>query len=286
MLAGISVEYYLRLERGRAHNPSPQILEALARALRLDGNATQHLRDLAGPTGPDTSDSEAGAHALAEVIDQFSMPAIVANRYQDVLAANPIARALSPEFTPGQSFMRWRVLAPAARKLYVDWDEATASAVGGLRDLAGPCPNDPRMRELIAELSAASARFRELWWRGEVGYRAGIIHMRHAQVGELYLYRNRLNAPNPDGPVSGRSSPASNDSDSAARMDRSKTWSTSTVLLACRQPSGTSTPLASMAVTSTARMVVTVLLALSILTVHHESPSIGLLAHDGTSFRA
>ena len=52
MLAGISVEYYLRLERGRAHNPSPQILEALARALRLDGNATQHLRDLAGPTGP------------------------------------------------------------------------------------------------------------------------------------------------------------------------------------------------------------------------------------------
>ena len=112
MLAGISVEYYLRLERGRAHNPSPQILEALARALRLDGNATQHLRDLAGPTGPDTSDSEAGAHALAEVIDQFSMPAIVANRYQDVLAANPIARALSPEFTPGQSFLRWRLLDP------------------------------------------------------------------------------------------------------------------------------------------------------------------------------
>ena len=112
MLAGISVGYYLRLERGRAHNPSPQILEALARALQLDGNATQHLRDLAGPTGPDTSDSEAGTHALADVIDQFSMPAIVANRYQDVLAANPIARALSPEFTPGQSFMRWRVLDP------------------------------------------------------------------------------------------------------------------------------------------------------------------------------
>ena len=199
MLAGISVEYYLRLERGRAHNPSPQILEALARALRLDGNATQHLRDLAGPTGPDTSDSEAGAHALAEVIDQFSMPAIVANRYQDVLAANPIARALSPEFTPGQSFLRWRVLDPAARKLYVDWDEATASAVGGLRDLAGPCPNDPRMRALITEMSAASARFRELWCRGEVGYRTGIDHMRHTQIGELYLYRSRLNAPYPGG---------------------------------------------------------------------------------------
>ena len=65
--------------------------------------------------------------------------------------------------------MRWRVLDPAARKLYVDWDEATASAVGGLRDLAGPCPNDPRMRALITEMSAASARFRELWCRGDVG---------------------------------------------------------------------------------------------------------------------
>jgi transcriptional regulator with XRE-family HTH domain len=199
MLAGISVEYYLRLERGRAHNPSPQILEALARALQLDRNATQHLRDLAGPTGPDTSDSEAGAHALADVIDQFSMPAIVANRYQDVLAANPIARALSPEFTPRQSFLRWRVLNPAARKLYVDWDEATASAVGGLRDLAGPCPNDPRMRALITEMSSASTRFRELWCRGEVGYRTGIDHMRHPQIGELYLYRSRLNAPYPGG---------------------------------------------------------------------------------------
>jgi MmyB-like transcription regulator ligand binding domain len=112
--------------RVRADNPSPQIFEALARALQLDGNATQHLRDPAGPTGPDTSDSEAGAHALAELIDQFSMPAIVADRYQDVLAANPIARALSPEFAPGQSFLRWRVLDPAARKLYADWDEATA----------------------------------------------------------------------------------------------------------------------------------------------------------------
>jgi transcriptional regulator with XRE-family HTH domain len=220
MLAGISVEYYLRLERGRAHNPSPQILEALARALQLDGNATQHLRDLAGPTGPDTSDSEAGAHALAEVIDQFSMPAIVANRYQDVLAANPIARALSPEFTPGQSFLRWRVLDPAARKLYVDWDEATASAVGGLRDLAGPCPNDPRMRALITEMSAASARFRELWGRGEVGYRTGIDHMRHPQIGELYLYRSRLNAPYPGGQhvLTWRAEPGSDSANALAEL--------------------------------------------------------------------
>jgi transcriptional regulator with XRE-family HTH domain len=199
LLAGISAEYYLRLERGRAQNPSPQILEALARALRLDAKATQHLYDLAGPTGPDTGDVEAGAHALAELIDQFLMPAVVANRYQEILAANPIARVLSPEFTPGENFLRWRLLDPAARKLYVDWDEATDGAVRGLRELRGHWPDDPRMEALIAELSAASPRFRELWGRTEVGYRLGIHHMRHPLVGELYLYRNRLNAPYPGG---------------------------------------------------------------------------------------
>jgi len=199
MLAGISVEYYLRLERGRAQNPSAQILEALARALQLDAKATQHLHDLAGPTAPDTSDLLAGAHALAEVVQQFLMPAIVANRYQDVLAANPIARALSPEFTPGQNFLRWRLLNPAARELYVNWDDVTDNAVSGLRELSGHSPEDVRMRALTTELSEASPRFRELWSRADVGYRLGIHHMRHPQVGDLFLYRHRLNAPYPGG---------------------------------------------------------------------------------------
>jgi hypothetical protein len=201
MLAGISAEYYLRLERGRAQHPSAQILDALARALLLDDKATQHLHALATPTGrrSESSDLEAGAHALDEVIDQFLMPAIVASRYQDVLAANPLARVLSPEFTPGQNFLRWRLLDPAARELYVNWDEATDVAVSGLRELAGAYPDDHRMRALTAELSAASARFRELWGRARVGYRLGIHHMRHPQVGDLYLYRHRLNAPYPGG---------------------------------------------------------------------------------------
>jgi transcriptional regulator with XRE-family HTH domain len=201
MLAGISAEYYLRLEVGRDTNPSPQVVQALARALRLDSKATQHLHYLANSTGSDISDPEAArAYAFAEVINHFLMPAIVANGYQDVLAANPIARALSPEFAPGQNFLRWRLLDPAARELYVDWDEATASAVGGLRDLAGLCPNDPRMRTLTAELSAVSPRFRGLWGRANVGYhRLGIHHMRHPQVGDLYLHRHRLNAPYPGG---------------------------------------------------------------------------------------
>src|ERR1700757_3405219 len=146
MLAGISAEYYLRLEVGRDKHPSPQVIDALARALRLDAKATQHLRHLAAPPERDTPDLEAQAYAFAEVIDEFSMPAILANRYQDVLAANPLARALSPGFTPGQNFLRWRLLDPAARELYVDWDEATDVAVSGLREVAGCNPDNPRTR--------------------------------------------------------------------------------------------------------------------------------------------
>ncbi|HZN83889.1 MAG TPA: helix-turn-helix transcriptional regulator [Mycobacterium sp.] len=201
MLAGISAEYYLRLERGRAQHPSTQILEALARALQLDAKARQHLHDLAGPTEPDTGELDAGVRPLAELVDQFLMPAVVANRYLDVVAANPLARALSPEFTPGQNFLCWRLLDPAARELYVDWDEATDSAVSGFREFSGLCPvGDPRLKALLAQLSAASPRFIELWGRANVGYhRWGIHHMRHPQVGEIFLYRNRLNAPGPSG---------------------------------------------------------------------------------------
>ena len=90
--------------------------------------------------------------------------------------------------------MRWRLLDPAAREFYVNWDEATEIVVNGLRELSGQCPSDPAMRALIAELSDASPRFRELWGRADVGDRLGIHHMRHPRVGDLYLYRHRLNA--------------------------------------------------------------------------------------------
>jgi transcriptional regulator with XRE-family HTH domain len=224
MLAGISAEYYLRLEVGRDKHPSAQVLDSLARALRLDAKATQYLQQLVAAPGGHTSDLEARAYALAEVIDEFLMPAILANRYQDVLAANPLARALSPGFTPGQNFLRWRLLDPTARELYVDWDEATELAVSGLRELAGPCPNDARMQAFVAELSSVSARFRELWSRAEVGYRLGKHHIRHPLVGDLYLYRHRLNAPYPGGDhvVMYR---AERDSDSARALEELRSLS-------------------------------------------------------------
>ena len=219
LLAGISSDYYLRLEQGRDTNPSAQVLDALAQALRLDVKASEYLHQLASPSagrrdaaGVDATDG------VEELIDQFPMPTIVASRCLDVLAANPVARALSPGFAPGQNFLRWRLLDPAARELYVDWEEATDVAVSGLREAAGSGPHDPRLRSLIDELSAASGRFRELWARADVGYRVGVIHIRHPRVGDLYLHSNRFNIPHSNGQhmLTYRAEPGS---DSARALD-------------------------------------------------------------------
>ena len=200
-LAGISSAYYLRLEQGRDTHPSAQVVDALAQALRLDVKATEHLHRLATATGSRRPRSavETPANRLDQLIDQFTMPAIVASRCQDVLAANPCARALSPGFTPGQNFLRWRLLEPAARELFVNWDEATEIGVSGLREAAGGDMDDPRLSALIDELSAASDRFRELWARADVGYRTGFFHFRHPQVGDVHLHRNRLSVPHSGG---------------------------------------------------------------------------------------
>ncbi len=123
------------------------------------------------------------------------LPATRGQSTPGLLAANPIARALSPGFAPGENFLRWRLLAPAAREPYADWGEATEVAVSGLREVAGIDLDDPRMRALIDDLSVSSDRFRELWARADVGYRTGILHMRHPTVGDVHLSRIRLNVP-------------------------------------------------------------------------------------------
>lgn len=200
MLAGISVDYYLRLEQGRDRRPSAQVLDALARALRLDIQATEHLHRIAGLQAARNPRPVAmrATDGLDQMIDQISLPAIVTNRYQDVLAANAIACALSPGFAPGENFLRWRLLAPAAREFFVNWDEATEVAVSGLRESVAGDVGDSRLRALVDELSAASDRFRELWARADVGYRTGILHIRHPLAGDLYLRRTRLTVPDSD----------------------------------------------------------------------------------------
>ena len=200
MLAGISSAYYLRLEQGLDTRPSGQVVEALAQALRLDNKATEYLQRLASSTGtrPPQSTVQTVTQRLRQLIDQIPVPAIVCNRYLDVLAANPCARALTPGAAPGLNRMRSIFLHPAAREVFVNWDEITDIAVSEFREAAGDL-DDPRFRALIDELSAGSERFRELWARADVGYSTGIIHMRHPKAGDLRLHRTRLAVPHSGG---------------------------------------------------------------------------------------
>ena len=176
MLAGISSEYLQGLEQGRDRHPSVEVLDSIARAVRMDAKATAHLHQLArSASRPHRApQAEHVSAAVAELIDQFLMPAVVVSRYQDVVAANPIARALSPGFEVGHNLSRWRFLDPAAKQVHPDWDEATALAVGGLRALFAEDPYDARLRALIDELSSSNERFTQLWKQAEVGYTKGL----------------------------------------------------------------------------------------------------------------
>lgn len=198
LLAGISSEYYLRLEQGRDQNPSPAVLDALARALRLDPDATRHLHALATPA-PRRGGPPSGAERVPPGIQQLittswaSTPAVVLNRYMDVLAANPLAVALSPGNQPGTNAIRSAFLDPRIRSLYLNWGEMTIRAVAGLRALIGPDASDPRVVELVNELSAASETFRRLWARHDVSPQGtGASQMDHPQVGRLELRYERL----------------------------------------------------------------------------------------------
>ena len=201
MLAGISSEYLQRLEQGRDRHPSVEVLDSIARALRMDATATAHLHQLAhSASRPHRApQAEHVSAAVAELIDQFTMPAIVVSRYQDVVAVNPIARALSPGYAVGQNLSRWRFLDPAAKQVYPDWEEATAQIVGGLRVLFAEDPDDARLCALIDELSSSNERFTQLWEQAEVGYTEGVTHLRHPEVGDLYLTRTKLDLLNTGG---------------------------------------------------------------------------------------
>jgi transcriptional regulator with XRE-family HTH domain len=199
-LAGISADYYLRIEQGRNAHPSAQILDALARALRLDAAATAHLHELARDDRPTYTGVERVGDEIVSLVDQLSVPAFVAGRCLDCLASNGLARALSPNFTPGKNLLRQLFLDPSERDLHADWDDATHGVVSGLRQIAGGEANDPRLDVIVDELRASSPRFDMLWTRADVGHRpAGTSHMRHPVVGELHLRRNRFVIPDSDG---------------------------------------------------------------------------------------
>jgi transcriptional regulator with XRE-family HTH domain len=196
LLAGISSDYYLRLEQGRDRHPSVQVLEAIARVLRLDEPATDYLLGLAAPRlhhrhgGPAQEIVPATIRQLLEVLGQ---PAFVEGRYFDVLAANELAGALSPSLQAGRNRLLSVFLDPAERTLYPDWDDVTARLLADFRTSAGNDVGDQRFAQLRNELSRSSDRFRQLWSRHEVQSLEGMpTRIHHPRVGDLTLNRDTL----------------------------------------------------------------------------------------------
>lgn len=200
ILAGISPEYYVRLEQGRDVNPSAQIVTALARALCLDDEATAYLGILSGRT---ISRHGAHRHGTAEhrehdetanpdiqtMIDTWPLTAAyVQGRTFTVLAANSLATRLRPHFDVGANPMRAAFLAPDMRELYRDWDHMTTKAVAFLRSSVATKEDDPAVDDLVEELRAHSPQFRTLWARHDVKIRdRGDTLFRHPKVGSLDL---------------------------------------------------------------------------------------------------
>jgi transcriptional regulator with XRE-family HTH domain len=196
MLAGISADYYLRLEQGRDRNPSVQVLESLARVLRLDDAATAYLLSLAAAEPRRRRRrprKESVPPGVAQLVTTLALPAYVEGRYLDVLAANALATALSPRLVPGANRLRDAFLDPAEQALYPEWESAGAGMVAGFRASVGTDTDDPRFIELVGELSLASPRFSRLWARHDVNACEGEPkRIDHPQLGVLRLNRERL----------------------------------------------------------------------------------------------
>lgn len=195
MLAGISADYYLRLEQGRDRNPSAQVLESISRVLQLDDDTDDYLLSLVAdkPRRARRVPKETLPIGIAKLVATLPLPAFVEGRYFDVLAANPLATALSPRLVVGGNRVRDLFLDPAERDLYPDWELATQFQIAGFRQSVGTDTDNPRFIELVGELSLASPRFRQLWGRHDVsGRRSAEMSLNHPQVGELRLNREKL----------------------------------------------------------------------------------------------
>jgi transcriptional regulator with XRE-family HTH domain len=203
MLAGVSSDYYVRLEQGRDEHPSQQVLDALARALQLDDDATAHLHRLAAPPTRrrrKTPRPERVPAGILQLIESWShTPAYVHGRYMDVLAANPLVTALAPYYVRGENLVRATFLDPRVRDMYGNWERVTETTVAALRATIGADVDDSRLNELVGELSVRSERFRQLWARHDVRpKRSGTTRIDHPLVGPLELSYEKLPIPDTD----------------------------------------------------------------------------------------
>jgi len=204
VLAGVSVPYYTRLERGDMHGVSQGVLEALARALQLDDAERSHLFDLARAAQPAMTPPRRrqtrqrvrpSVHHILDAVTGAA--AFVRNGRLDILAANHLCRALYSEMFSAAMRLpnsaRFIFLEPASRDFYVDWDKAAGDTVAVLRSEAGRDPYDRDLSDLVGELSTRSDEFRTRWAAHNVRqHLTGVKHFRHPVVGELSLTYDRL----------------------------------------------------------------------------------------------
>ncbi|WP_329177713.1 helix-turn-helix domain-containing protein [Streptomyces sp. NBC_01477] len=207
-LAGVSVDYYIRLEQGRATQPSEQVLDALSRALQLDSVAHEYLHKLARQRRrrpQPTSYPAMVRPQLRRILDTLSdCPAMIINHRIDVLAYNRMAGLLYgglDQVPVGERNLARMIFLDADRfDLYADRTSCTADCVAHLRHAAGEFPDDPELAALIGELSIGSRRFSELWAAAEVSVRGhGSQRLRHPMVGVITLHQERFMLPDGSG---------------------------------------------------------------------------------------
>lgn len=210
LLAGMSVDYYNRFERGNIAGASEPVLDALARALRLDAAEREHLFDLARAASAGAYPRRRRAPAklpqgVQHLLDGMTgIPAFVRNGRLDVLAMNDLARELyHPEGRPApaaENFARYLFLDPAARTALEKWDEMAEDTVAILRQEAGRAPHSRELSDLIGELSVSSEDFRRMWAVHDVRFhRSGVKQFHHPGVGDLELSFQALELPGYDG---------------------------------------------------------------------------------------
>jgi transcriptional regulator with XRE-family HTH domain len=196
-VAGVSIDYYIRLEQGKETNPSGPVLDGLARALQLNDEERSHLYALANQVAGRSARSSSGSSVVRPGIRQLletlrPYPAYVLSRTSDILAINPEGLALFDGIAewPAQrrNTIRYLYLHPTARQLFAAWDKAAVESAAHLRALEADYPGDPALRALIAELRAGSPEFARLWQQHEVRHRRGQRKpFRHPRVGEFTL---------------------------------------------------------------------------------------------------
>ena len=201
MLAGVSVDYYIRLERGRTVTASESVLDAVARAMRLDDTERAHLMTLARPSRARRRPMppQQVRPALRRVLDGWTdTPAVLLGRRMDVLRANRLARALYTDFEAlprhERNMARYIFLDESARALYTDWESSARGTVAALHLYAGRHPDDPQLADLVGELSIRDSDFRQWWADHDVfSHSYGSKSYYHPVAGNLTLDYVALN---------------------------------------------------------------------------------------------